>query len=299
MKRLLLLPVFLYISLTIDGQSVLGQGFNNLFNKTWEADAQWGDGSPFKQEVTFEPLLEERVVIARSKGFVDKEQTKYGWRNFGIRSFEEKNGKIHFWEFDVFGGLTKGEVTIKDNDVYYQYQYGEMVITDSWEFVNDSTYNYRVGVFEDDSWQQTFLQTTFTVKNHLPGFPEVRDLLTGTWVSKAWDGELQEYWSIGHDGNLLQNAQYTENGAVLYEAISRMEQVGDDFVLFSVIKDSNPKIFKVSSYKENEITFHNSDYQNPSTVIYKFVSETRYDRTIIGVENGAPTSYTFEFHKKE
>ena len=244
MKRFFLLPLFLYFSLAVGAQSAFEQAFNNLFDKTWKADAKWGDGSSFKQEVTFEPFLDARVVIAKSKGYVDQDQSKYGWRNFGIRSFEEKNGKVHFWEFDVFGGLTKGEVLIKGKDIYYQYLYGEMLITDLWEFVNDSTYNYQVGVFENDSWQQTFLQTTFKAKNHLPGFPEVKKLLVGTWTSRAWDGELKEHWTTGHDGNLRQVSQYTENGKVLYEATSKMEQVGEDFVSFQCDKRQQSENFQ-------------------------------------------------------
>jgi len=87
--------------------------FDNFIGKTWRIDAKWGNGSPFKQEVTFEYDLQKGILKASTKGFIDQGQETWGDRNFGIRKYDATSGKILFWEFDVFGGLTKGEVLVK------------------------------------------------------------------------------------------------------------------------------------------------------------------------------------------
>ena len=49
-------------------------------------------------------------------------------------------------------------------------------------------------------------------------YTKLKNSLSGNWTSKAWDGVLNESWSIDQDGHLIQNAQYIENEMVLYEA---------------------------------------------------------------------------------
>ncbi len=291
--------IIICLSPSLHSQSLLQETFAPLLNKTWKAEAVWGNGGKFKQEVTFETALDGKIILAKSKGYTNQEQTAYGWRNFGIRKFDTAGESIRFWEFDVFGGLTEGEVMPKGKDLFYQYNYGGTELTDCWQYVNDSTYNFIVGVYENEEWKQTYLETIFRAKNVLPGLPDVQKLLTGRWSSKAWDGVLNETWSTGADGHIRQTSRYIENGKVLYEASSKMETVGADFILFTVIKGNNPKIFKMVEYGENEVKFENTDYKNPSVVIYKFVSANEYHRTIIGVENDAPTTYTFEFKREE
>ena len=135
--------------------------FDNLVGKTWAAEGNWGDGSKFKQEVRFRFGLNKTLVIANSKGFVDKEQTKIGMRNHGIRQFDKASNTINFWEYDVFGGRTEGTVYAEGKNIIYQYSYGETVVTDMWEYVDDTTYNFIVGSYANGKWQQTFLKTQF------------------------------------------------------------------------------------------------------------------------------------------
>ncbi|NAS30821.1 hypothetical protein GTQ40_07550 [Flavobacteriaceae bacterium R38] len=135
--------------------------FDHLINKTWKADGKWGNGSEFKQEIHFKYSLNKSIVVAESIGFIDKEQTKLGLRNHGIRQYDSVSGKIRFWEFDVFGGLTEGKVIVKDNNLYYQYKYGDSIITDGWEKIDETTYNFKVGEYTDGQWQQLYLETKF------------------------------------------------------------------------------------------------------------------------------------------
>ncbi len=155
---LILLPILTY------AQDNPLTAFDNLVDKTWEAEGKWGNDSPFKQEAHFEYSLDSAIVTVQSWGFVDTAQTQFGLRNHGIRRYDKESETIQFWEFDVFGGLTQGTVLIEDKNLLYQYQYGDTFVTDAWEYVNDSTYNFKVGIYEDGEWKQQFLSTQFLRK---------------------------------------------------------------------------------------------------------------------------------------
>lgn len=135
--------------------------FKNLINKEWKAEGKWGNGSIFKQQTIFKYDLDSTLVIARSKGFTNQEQTEYGWRNHGIRKFDKTSNTIKFWEFDIFGGLTEGTVIIDGKNILYQYQYGDSLVTDMWEYVDDNTYNFKVGSYKNNTWKQIYLETQF------------------------------------------------------------------------------------------------------------------------------------------
>ncbi|WP_027393034.1 hypothetical protein [Aquimarina latercula] len=135
--------------------------FENLIDKEWKAIGTWGDGTAFKQETIFKFDLNRTIVIAKSKGFTDKKQTKYGSRNHGIRKFDQETNTIKFWEFDIFGGVTKGIVIVDGKNILYQYQYGSSLVTDMWEYVDNNTYNFKVGNYVDGSWKQIYLETQF------------------------------------------------------------------------------------------------------------------------------------------
>ncbi|WP_062060145.1 hypothetical protein [Aquimarina longa] len=160
MKNTVLLVLFWIPILTI-GQSSALSIFDNLIDKTWKAEGNWGDGSKFKQEIKVSYSLDNTIVVVNSIGFIDKKQTKLGVRNHGIRQFDQQSKQIKFWEFDVFGGLTQGIVFSKGKNIIYQYTYGESTVTDMWEYVDDSTYNFKVGDYKDGEWKQLYLSTQF------------------------------------------------------------------------------------------------------------------------------------------
>ncbi len=296
---------YLFFLMSLLPQLVVAQSehleaFDNLIGKTWVADGKWGNGSRFYQEIDYAYSLDSAIIIANSLGFVDQEQTKLGARNHGIRRYDAQSGKIMFWEFDVFGGLTEGTITIDGNNIRYQYDYGGTMVTDLWEYVDEDTYNFKVGSYGEEGWKQLYLETQFRAKKELSvqeGFSMIKQNLQGHWSSTAWDGTLNENWYLDNKGDLNQTAQYIEDNEVLYEASNKIEVVNNELILFSVIKDSNPKIFKATSVESDKITFENTDYSNPNKVIYQFVSNEEFHRSISGTENDQPSSYTFKFKK--
>ncbi|MCC1483272.1 hypothetical protein [Winogradskyella immobilis] len=138
--------------------------FDDLIGKTWFAEGKWGDGSLFKQEVSYSYDLEKTLVVTEAKGFINKEQTKFGNRNHGIRQYNSVNKEIVFWEFDVFGGVTKGTVTAGGKNIMYTYNYGDSVVTDLWEYIDNETYRFVVGSYKNNKWEQIYLDTVFRLK---------------------------------------------------------------------------------------------------------------------------------------
>lgn len=160
MKTLVLISFFLLPVLAGAQHSALSL-FDNLVSKTWKAEGTWGDGSAFKQELTMNYVMDSTLVVVNSIGFTDREQTRMGLRNHGIRQFHPETNRIKFWEFDVFGGLTEGTVVADGKNIIYQYQYGNSLVTDMWEYVDDATYNFKVGSYENGEWKQLYLSTQF------------------------------------------------------------------------------------------------------------------------------------------
>ncbi|MBW1294390.1 hypothetical protein [Aquimarina litoralis] len=160
--QIIRLIVFIFfLNQSISAQESNLEIFQNLMNKEWKAEGKWGNGTVFKQEIIFKYDLNNTLVIARSKGFTNQEQTEYGWRNHGIRKFDTKSKTLRFWEFDIFGGVTEGKIIIDGKNILYQYQYGESLVTDMWEYVDDNTYNFKVGSYENKTWKQIYLETQF------------------------------------------------------------------------------------------------------------------------------------------
>ncbi|MGW9684449.1 hypothetical protein [Flagellimonas sp. 2504JD1-5] len=140
------------------------QKFKEFTKKVWKAQGKWGNQSKFMQTIEFNFALDSAIVIANSTGYTDLQQLEVGQRNHGIRWFDKEQNKILFSEFDVFGGATHGEVEFEGNNVMYRYKYGGTDVTDMWEFVNDSTYNFKVGIYEKGTWKAIFLNTRFKGK---------------------------------------------------------------------------------------------------------------------------------------
>ena len=138
-------------------------------------------------------------------------------------------------------------------------------------------------------------QNSFDQKDHL----NLERKLSGKWIAKAFNGELHEEWILDKNGWMQQTGHYIEETDTSYNANTRIEKIHDDIILFSVIKNSNPKIFKAISVTDDEIVFKNDDYKNPYQVNYKFLTKDKYQRTITGYEKDSLVVYTFNFGRIE
>lgn len=131
-------------------------------------------------------------------------------------------------------------------------------------------------------------------KDHLM----LEDKLIGKWKATAFDGELHDEWNLNEDGWMMQEGHYIEKNDTAYSAVTVIQKINDEIILLSVIKNSDPKVFKAISVKENEMVFENSDYKNPFEVKYEFLSKDKYKRTIKGYESDSLVTYIFNFEKQ-
>jgi len=164
MVRIFLIAFLTSITISVSAQQDLMKVFKHMMNKTWKIEGSWGGAMEFKQEVSFKASLEGNLVIAETMGFVDQNQTKWGSRNHGIRRYDAEANKIKFYEYDVFGGLTEGQVELKGKDLIYVYEYGGQKICDKWEFVNENEYKYIVGTCNNNVFLEVLMEGKATSK---------------------------------------------------------------------------------------------------------------------------------------
>lgn len=126
---------------------------------------------------------------------------------------------------------------------------------------------------------------------------KLKNKLEGNWQAKAFDGVLNEEWTLGENGWMQQQGYYIEEKDTSYSAKTRIVKVDEEVILFSVIKNSNPKIFRAISLTDNQIIFENKDYKNPFLVTYEFLDKMNYRRTIKGYEGDSLIVYVFNFKK--
>jgi hypothetical protein len=136
-------------------------------------------------------------------------------------------------------------------------------------------------------------QENSSEKDHL----NLENKLSGKWKAKAFDGELHEEWILDKNGWMQQVGYYIENKDTTYSAKTRIEKIDNNIILFSIIKNSNPKIFKAKSFDNDQIIFENDDYKNPYQVKYEFLTNGKYRRTIKGYEKDSLVVYEFNFVK--
>ena len=160
MKIALSLTLFICFSFISFAQNTLS-GFDNLINKTWKTDTNWKSNNPFFQEITFEYALDSTLILTKTKGHIDKDQTKIGDRNFGIRQFDKTTQSIYFVEYDIFGGKTEGSVTCVNQDLIYTYIYGDIELTEKWIYINPTTYAYKIGIWKNETWETIYLESQF------------------------------------------------------------------------------------------------------------------------------------------
>lgn len=135
--------------------------FDHLVNKTWKTDTQWENKNAFFQEVTFEYALDSSLVITKTKGHINKEQTQIGERNFGVRQYDQTKKAIYFVEYDIFGGKTEGFVRVQNKNLIYTYTYGNVELTEKWIYINPTTYTYKIGIWKDGTWETLYLESQF------------------------------------------------------------------------------------------------------------------------------------------
>ena len=136
---------------------------------TWETKGKWKDGTAYHQEIIVATELTRNIFTAKTQDYIDSKQFDDARRNFGIRAWDKKEQKMKFWEFDVFGGITTGEILFEGRDIYFVYDYPEKdgtprKMADAWIFVDKDTYSFSIGIFKDGKLDRVFLTSIYKRK---------------------------------------------------------------------------------------------------------------------------------------
>ena len=156
--------LFFTITLAQSQELKVINAFDPLIDHVWVIEGEWGTGLKFKQEISFKKEASGTIITANTNGYLNEEQSKWGPRNYGIRQIDAKTGKMMFYEYDAFGGMTKGEVLTIGKDFYYIYEYEGLTLADKWEFVDNSNYTYIIGTYSEGQIGDIYLKGTISRK---------------------------------------------------------------------------------------------------------------------------------------
>jgi hypothetical protein len=138
--------------------------FATLAGGEWHGTGRWASGGSFVQVHRYERAPDGIIVRAQTL-IPDSASGRLIVRAEGVRAWDQAAGLMRFWEFDRAGGITSGRVGVQDDVVYYEYQYAiggqERTLRDTWRANADGAYDYRVGIWQDGSWKQIFLDAQF------------------------------------------------------------------------------------------------------------------------------------------
>ena len=136
---------------------------------TWETKGNWRNGSPYHQQVVVQQELTGNIFTAKTQDFVDSKQFDDARRNFGVRAWDNQEKKMKFWEFDVFGGITRGEVLFDGKNIYFVYDYPDKQgnarkMADAWIYVDKNTYQFVIAEYKEGKLGPPFMTATYIRK---------------------------------------------------------------------------------------------------------------------------------------
>jgi hypothetical protein len=88
----------------------------------------------------------------------------------GVKAWDKSTGKMKFWEFDVFGGITTGEVLFDNGTIYHVYDYTDskgniVTLADIWIPIDKDTYTFKVCSYKDGKAGPGYMAVTYTRAN--------------------------------------------------------------------------------------------------------------------------------------
>jgi hypothetical protein len=138
--------------------------YANLLGGKWETKGTWEIGAAYHQEKIVEMELTKKIFTVKTYDYIDSKKFDNSQRNYGIRAWDSKEQKMKFWEFDVFGGITTGEVLIDNNDIYHIYEYHDKTLVDAWIYVDKDTYTLKICEYNDGKFGKEYMTSTYKRK---------------------------------------------------------------------------------------------------------------------------------------
>lgn len=144
--------------------------YSNFVGGKWEAKGKWKNGSDYHQEIIVETELTKNIFTVKTQDYIDSKQFDNSRRNYGVRAWDDKEKKMKFWEFDVFGGIVTGEIIFDGNNIYHVYQYplksgGTKMLADAWIYINKDSYTFKIAEFNEGKLGKEYMSSTFNRKS--------------------------------------------------------------------------------------------------------------------------------------
>ena len=136
---------------------------------TWETKGTWKSGAPYHQQIVVENALTGNIFTASTQDFVDSKQFDDSRRNYGVRAWDQQEKKMRFWEFDVFGGITKGEIIFEGRNIFFVYDYHDRngkarKMADAWVYVDQNTYQFSIAEYKNGKLGTPFMSSIYKRK---------------------------------------------------------------------------------------------------------------------------------------
>jgi hypothetical protein len=140
--------------------------YSSLVGGKWVTKGKWQSGAEYHQEIVVEMELTKNIFTVKTCDYIDSKQFENAQRNFGVRAWDEKEHKMKFWEFDVFGGITEGEIRFDGRNIYHIYQYtnkkgNTITLADAWIYVDNDTYIFKVCEFNNGMPGKEYMTSTY------------------------------------------------------------------------------------------------------------------------------------------
>lgn len=172
MKIILTALGLMIISCAIAQQPLSKEETYNIYSNfvgTWETKGKWQSGAEFHQELIVETELTKNIFTVKTQDYIDSKKFDNARRNYGIRAWDDKEKKMKFWEFDVFGSIISGEVVIEGKNIYLVYQYPSKTgdtktLADAWIYVDKDTYIYKICEFNEGKPGKEYMSSTYKRK---------------------------------------------------------------------------------------------------------------------------------------
>jgi hypothetical protein len=137
------------------------QKFDRLVDGIWITEGEWTNGQKFKQEIDFEWGLNQTIIKVKTYGTIDPKSNEYGLRNEGVRAYNNQDSVIQFWEFDIYGGITKGVCYFEGENLHYEYNYNGQKLKESWFFIDENNYKYQISSLVEGKVDKVYMTSSY------------------------------------------------------------------------------------------------------------------------------------------
>lgn len=119
--------------------------------------------------------------------------------------------------------------------------------------------------------------------NSLAPRPPEPSPLEGAWVAEAFGGEIHERWEAGRGGTLVKAEGYfVADGDTTYSERVTIGRLGEGTYLVAHPSTGGVMVWEQAASTPTSMIFENENVPNPSRIVYAFVADGTFTRTLHG-----------------